>query len=92
MFKKMLSALRGQLAHRSAAELASSSPGMPAADETAAIFESLAMTDELRDALFPKTPRMVSAIFDRPAPLVRPTQSPSGPSQSSGGNAFPIIF
>jgi len=64
----------------------------PFRDESTPIFESLAMTDELRDALFPKTPRMVSAIFDRPAPLVRPTQSPSGPSQSSGGNAFPIIF
>ena len=75
MFKKMLSALRGQLAHRSAAELASSSPGMPAADETAAIFESLAMTDELREALFPKSSQMISAVFDRPAPLSRPASS-----------------
>ena len=57
-------------------------------NNTAPIYESLAMTDELREALFPITPQMVSAIFDRPAPLNRP-QAPS-PARSEAG--FPIIF
>jgi hypothetical protein len=65
-------------------------------DETAPIFESLAMTEELRDALFPKSPQMVSAIFDRPAPLGRraaPTPSAaSSHSPAKGGTPFPIIF
>jgi len=68
--------------------------GQPAAvrDETAPIFEGLAMTEELRDALFPKTPRMISAVFDRPAPLDRPPISvPQGSAPSSSGG-FPIIF
>jgi len=44
-----------------------------AKDENAAIYESLAMTEELREALFPKRQQMVSAIFERSqAPLIRP--------------------
>jgi hypothetical protein len=36
-------------------------------DENTPIYQSLAMTEELRDALFPKSPQMVSAIFERKA-------------------------
>ncbi len=66
-------------------------------DEIAPIYESLAMTDELREALFPKTPQMVSAIFDRPAPLDRRRGAATpvaAPAQYAGtsGRAFPIIF
>ena len=66
-------------------------------EETAPIFESLAMTEELQEALFPKTPQMVSAIFDRPAPLDRGKGSSQGPVQAAQapmgrGRAFPIIF
>jgi len=57
MFKTLTSILRKVRAARPA--------GAEARNEEAPIFESLAMTDELRDALFPTTPRMVSAIFDR---------------------------
>ena len=54
-------------------------------------FESLAMTDELREALFPKTTQMVSAIFDRPAPLTRRPEAPASPPPNSG-DGFPMIF
>jgi len=60
--------------------------------ESAPVFEGLAMTEELREALFPKTPQMVSAIFDRPAPLTRAPLSAAMPSPASGGRGFPIIF
>lgn len=65
------------------------------ADDTAPIFEGLAMTEELRDALFPKSPQMISAIFDRPAPLNRPPITPGPPvgSNSGGGSRdFPILM
>lgn len=56
----------------------------PAVPEESAIYESLAMTEELREALFPTTPRMVSAIFERPLPpLTRPRDTPSGPDSNS---------
>lgn len=61
------------------------------ADDIAPIFEGLAMTEELRDALFPKTPQMISAIFDRPAPLQRPSPV-STYSPPSGSGDFPIIL
>ena len=62
-------------------------------DDTTPIFEGLAMTEELRDALFPKTPQMISAIFDRPAPLQRPSAG-SAPvyAPGSGSGDFPIIL
>ena len=59
--------------------------GCPAGvtDESRSIYESLAMTEELREALFPTRPQMVSAIFDRsPPPLVRPPLAPA-PSPAS---------
>ncbi|HEX4084431.1 MAG TPA: hypothetical protein VHY22_05960 [Chthoniobacteraceae bacterium] len=40
--------------------------------EHAPIYQSLAMTEELREALFPTTPQMVSAIFERSAPAEAP--------------------
>jgi hypothetical protein len=61
------------------------------ADDTAPIFEGLAMTEELRDALFPKSSQMISAIFDRPAPLQRPSAG-VGYSPASGSGDFPIIL
>ena len=68
-------------------------PAAPAegviADEQTPIYKELAMTEELREALFPKTPQMVSAIFDRHATPVN--RSPSAPPASDGGS-FPIIF
>jgi hypothetical protein len=42
------------------------------------------MTDELREALFPKSPQMISAVFDRPAPLSRPASSQT--ASAGGGN------
>jgi len=67
------------------------------ADDTAPIFEGLAMTEELRDALFPKSPQMISAVFDRPAPLQRPQAvggaslgSSSMGSSGSGGFSIPL--
>jgi hypothetical protein len=50
-------------------------------DDAAPIFEGLAMTDELREAL-----------FDRPPPLTRRSESPSSEAPASGGGSFPIIF
>ncbi len=70
-------------------------------DDSTPVFESLVMTDDLRDALFPKTPQMVSAIFDRPPPLDRNRGASAPPSQAYGhaaqgsagrGTAFPVIF
>ena len=79
----------------SSPQAASSAPVQD--DENAPIYESLAMTEELHDALFPKTPQMVSAIFDRPAPLDRREGSSQSPVQAAQapagrGGAFPIIF
>lgn len=61
------------------------------ADDIAPIFEGLAMTEELRDALFPKTPQMISAVFDRPAPLQRPSAAPMHSAPASSGD-FPILL
>lgn len=66
-------------------------PGDGPPDDTAPIFEGLAMTEELRDALFPKTPQMISAIFDRPAPLQRPSPGPMA-HPATGSGDFPIIL
>jgi hypothetical protein len=62
-------------------------------DETAPIFESLVMTEELREALFPTQPRMVSAIFDRPSPMTRPAYvPPPARTPATGERPFPILF
>ncbi len=95
MLKFLASVLRGKSEGRPRAPLVSpQQEAIP--DESAPIFESLAMTEELRDALFPKSPQMVSAIFDRPAPLGRrPAGSPppaAAQSPPSPGQSFPFIF
>jgi hypothetical protein len=55
-------------------------------EDDAVAFESLAMTDELREALFPKTTQMVSAIFERtPADFNSPPPSAPPPPRDGGG-------
>jgi len=58
--------------------------------EHAPIYESLAMTEELREALFPTTPKMVSAIFERAAPFRSqpPAAAPSAPPEA---DPYPIV-
>jgi hypothetical protein len=50
-------------------------------DEHAPIYQSLAMTDEMKDALFPTTPRMISTIFERPVTALAPTPDPGSPDE-----------
>jgi hypothetical protein len=66
----------------------------PTEDEVTPIFESLAMTEELREALFPTQPRMVSAIFDRPSPMSRTPAyvPPPARTPAAGERPFPILF
>ncbi|MGA3169440.1 MAG: hypothetical protein ABSE62_00350 [Chthoniobacteraceae bacterium] len=73
MFKTLTSIFRKAAALPANAE---------ARTEESPIYESLAMTEELREALFPTTPRMVSAIFDRSLThsSVGPPFSPPAPS------------
>ncbi len=82
------------LLHRFSGSEPVKAPPAPVIDDEAdaQAFESLAMTDELREALFPKTTQMVSAIFDRPAPLSRRPDSATTSSSASGGREFPILF
>ncbi len=54
-------------------------------DEESSAFETLAMTDELRQVLFPKSPRMVSTIFDRPPAAAQCAPAP-------GGKPVPIVL
>ena len=84
MFNKLLSVLRGNPNVQPVAAPAAHSP-----DDTTTIFESLAMTDELREALFPKSAQMISAIFDRPAPLQRPA---SFQVSRPGGHQDPLFM
>ena len=55
--------------------------------DCAQIYESLAMTDELKEALFPTQTRMVSAIFDRPLS----SRPPQTPGSGGGAGGFPVI-
>jgi hypothetical protein len=92
MLKSLANLLRSKFAGARSKKGASGDAD-PLVDDTAPIFEGLAMTDELREALFPKQTQMVSAIFDRPPPLERPHQAPApAPMQSSGsgGGGFSI--
>jgi hypothetical protein len=82
---------------KSLATLLRRKPGPPASgkapavvDDTTQIFETLAMTDELRDALFPKSSQMISAIFDRPAPLGRGPASGPAPSHTPSSSGFSL--
>ena len=87
MFKSLANMLRRKPAEKTA-------PGggaVAAADEHAHIYQELAMTEELRDALFPKHTQMVSAIFERPlTPLGRPPSAPPPPASASDGGGFSI--
>jgi len=88
MFKSLTSMLS-----RKSAETPPAKAAQETADEHAAIYQELAMTEELREALFPKTPQMVSAIFDRPLPpLGRRPNAPAAPPAASDEGSFPIIF
>jgi hypothetical protein len=77
--RKILASLFNRLSGGESLE-APPKPVIPEEEEDAVAFESLAMTDELREALFPKTTQMVSAIFDRAAPP--PSAPPPSPSRS----------
>jgi hypothetical protein len=57
-------------------------------DEATPIYKSLAMTEELRDALFPKTQQMVSAIFERPPA----SQSQAPHSPGSDDKSRPVFI
>jgi hypothetical protein len=59
-------------------------PPTTSTDETTPIYQSLAMTDEMREALFPKMPQMVSAIFERPeSSHPSPAAEPHAPEPSA---------
>jgi hypothetical protein len=90
MLNLLASALRKKLLRLLPQAISASAQEEALSDDCAPVYESLAMTDELREALFPKSPQMISAIFDRPAPLVRPPM-PS-PVQAATSREFPLIF
>ena len=62
------------------------SPFAPASEHPEAggehgpIYQSLAMTAEMREALFPTTPQMISAIFERPV-AAEEAPAPSSPEE-----------
>jgi hypothetical protein len=63
-------------------------------DEHIPIYQSLAMSDEMREALFPTNPRMVSAIFERPASSTPPPQAApaaNGQALARETGMFPIV-
>ncbi len=63
-------------------------------DDNAPIYQSLAMTEEMREALFPTNPRMVSAIFERPTASSSPAPaSPQAAVRPQAGDEgfFPIV-
>jgi hypothetical protein len=86
----MLKSLANLLRRKSSLPASGKAPAV--VDDTTQIFETLAMTDELRDALFPKSSQMISAIFDRPPPLGRGPASGTAPSHapSPGGFSLPL--
>ena len=59
----------------------------PIKEEYVPIYQSLAMTEEMREALFPTEPQMVSVIFERPAFSPRPAAAPPAPD----GDGYPLI-
>ena len=63
-------------------------------DENTPIYQSLAMTEEMREALFPTTPQMVSAIFERRQaqnPTAAPAATLAVQSARSEDGASPIV-
>jgi hypothetical protein len=59
-------------------------------DENVPIYQQLAMTDELREALFPTTTRMVSTIFERPT-NTEPLAARSWREQNDANDVSPIV-
>jgi hypothetical protein len=60
-------------------------------DEHTAIYQSLAMTEDIREALFPTSPRMVSAIFERPPASATPAPAPPSQAMAREAALFPIV-
>ena len=52
-------------------------PAPASADDNDECYEEIALTDELREALFPRTEKMISTVFDRAA---ADEQQPAAPS------------
>ena len=68
---EMLNSLANMLRMKPSEQIAAAPAPRPARPvaakkEEAPTFKSLAMPDEIREALFPTTPRMISVVFDRP--------------------------
>ncbi len=80
MIKALANMLRKALKKPFSGDSANPSPGVTG--DEALIYGSLAMTDEMREALFPTTPRMVSTIFERSIPSRR-DPAPIRPSQTT---------
>ena len=86
----MLNSLANLLRMRPSEEIAPAPPpAIPARPvalkkEEGPVFKSLAMSDEIREALFPTTPQMVSVVFDRP--VSKPAALPAAPDRE-----YPII-
>jgi len=91
MFESLASMLkRGSAAQGAGVKTAPSQAGAEG-DDAELAFGELAMTDELREALFPKASKMVSTIFDRPLDSSVRTAS-SQRSNSSGGAGRDCLF
>jgi len=90
MFKSLANMLRKKPVETPPANSANGPNGAARPDD-ASIYESLAMTEELREALFPTTPQMVSAIFERPLPHLKEPPPPPAPPPTDVGN-FPLLF
>ena len=87
VLRNMLKSLANMLRKKRAKKNASGHGLAGISDENTPIYESLAMTPELREALFPTSPQMVSAIFKHPPPpLTRPPATPPPPPASEGGS------
>jgi hypothetical protein len=88
--RKFLASLLQRMSSGESLKGAARRPGVEIEDEDDAdAFESLAMTEELREALFPKTTQMVSAIFDQPGSPDRMGPPPSDPPRSQFGGGRP---
>lgn len=84
----MFKALSQWFARKTAPAQGEEGSTAPVAEGEADPHAMLTMTDELRSALFPKAPQMVSTLFERP-PLSR--SSPDSGHRSSGKRSFPIL-
>jgi hypothetical protein len=91
MFKSLASLLQKKPAEPPPAPAPAPEPrDMPRRDEDTPIYQSIALTEEMREALFPTTPRMVSAIFERPASSSSEPPPPA-PPLAREISLFPIV-